>query len=381
MIDDISGTRRYGRVQRILSALLASMLMVFSLGLVGCAQGPSAMSGGNAGTIRLSDTGETRLFTDSIGRTVEIPAQIDRIAPSGNTAQMVLLTMAPERMVGLAGDLTEDQSRYLSATEGLPTFGALYGSRGTLNKEALAAADPQVIIDTGEMLDGIDVDMDDLQEQMGIPWVYIETTLDKYGEAYRLLGELLGMPERGQQLSEYCESAYQDVLDTMEGIPDGDRVDLAYLLGDEGLNAIAKDSYQGQVIDLCANNVAVLENPTGAGTGTQVDFEQIAIWDPDLIIFGPDSIYEEVLDAPLWDTLTAVQEKRIYQVPDSPYNWLNMPPTVNQVMGMQWLPRLLYPDAFDDSIEDVAREYYRMFYQYELSDEELDELLVGARPL
>ena len=49
-------------------------------------------------------------------------------------------------------------------------------------------------------------------------------------------------------------------------------------------------------------------------------------------------------------------------------------------MGMQWLPRLLYPDAFDDSIEDVTKDYYKTMYNYELTNAELGELLTGALP-
>ena len=74
------------------------------------------------------------------------------------------------------------------------------------------------------------------------------------------------------------------------------------------------------------------------------------------------------------------QRGNYYEAPGTPYNWLNYPPTVNQVMGMQWLPRLLYPDKFDDSIADVTKSYYSTFYGYDLSDEELDELIANAVP-
>ncbi len=47
---------------------------------------------------------------------------------------------------------------------------------------------------------------------------------------------------------------------------------------------------------------------------------------------------------------------------------------------MQWLPRLLYPDAFDDSIQDVTRAYYSTMYGYDLTDADLAELLEGALP-
>ena len=349
------------------------------MGLVsGCSSSNEASSASSSAATQ----NETRTFTDSLGREVELPAQIDRIAPSGHTANQVLLTMAPEKMVSLSQDLTEDQLKYINLPNyaDLPITGAAFGSKGDINKEAVAAADPQVIIDTGEVKDGLEEDMDTLQEQLGIPVVFIETKLEDYGAAYEMLGELLGMPERGKELSDYCAAAYKEVTDVMATIPDSERVNLGYFLGDAGLNTIAKNSYQGQVIDLCANNVAVLDNVTGSGQGQEVSMEQIAMWDPELIIFAPKSIYDTVADDPAWATIAAVKSGQVYETPATPYNWLNNPPTVNQVMGMQWLPRLLYPDKFDTSIADVTKSYYKMFYGYDMSDQEVADMTAKALP-
>ncbi len=367
------------RASRFFAVVAAAALCLGIMGLVsGCSSSNEASSASSSAATQ----NETRTFTDSLGREVELPAQIDRIAPSGHTANQVLLTMAPEKMVSLSQDLTEDQLKYINLPNyaDLPITGAAFGSKGDINKEAVAAADPQVIIDTGEVKDGLEEDMDTLQEQLGIPVVFIETKLEDYGAAYEMLGELLGMPERGKELSDYCAAAYKEVTDVMATIPDSERVNLGYFLGDAGLNTIAKDSYQGQVIDLCANNVAVLEKATGSGQGQEVSLEQIALWNPDLIIFAPDSIYDTVADDPAWDGIAAIDNGNFYETPATPYNWLNNPPTVNQVMGMQWLPRLLYPDKFDTSIADVTKSYYKTFYGYDMSDQEVADMTAKALP-
>lgn len=367
------------RASRFFAVVAAAALCLGIMGLVsGCSSSNEASSASSSAATQ----NETRTFTDSLGREVELPAQIDRIAPSGHTANQVLLTMAPEKMVCLSQELSEDQLKYINLPNyaDLPITGAAFGSKGDINKEAVAAADPQVIIDTGEVKDGLEEDMDTLQEQLGIPVVFIETKLEDYGAAYEMLGELLGMPERGKELSDYCAAAYKEVTNVMATIPDSERVNLGYFLGDAGLNTIAKNSYQGQVIDLCANNVAVLEKATGSGQGQEVSLEQIALWNPDLIIFAPDSIYDTVADDPAWDGIAAIDNGNFYETPASPYNWLNNPPTVNQVMGMQWLPRLLYPDKFNTSIADVTKSYYKMFYGYDMSDREVADMTAKALP-
>ena len=35
--------------------------------------------------------------------------------------------------------------------------------------------------------------------------------------------------------------------------------------------------------------------------------EQLMLWNPDVILFAPDSVYASVGDDPLWQSLTAIQ--------------------------------------------------------------------------
>ena len=367
-----------GRAARLLAAALLCVGLAWAV--TGCSSGGTD-SGASSGSQTEATQSDTVQFTDDAGRTVEVPANIERIAPSGHTANQVLLTMAPDKMVGLSQELTESQQNYLGVDmSDLPVFGAIFGAKGDLNMEAIAAADPQVIIDTGQLDDDVASGLDELQEQLGIPCVFIETHMNDYGSAYEKLGELLGMEERGQELSEYCQNAYDEVTEVMNGISDDERARVLYLLGEDGTNVVANGTQQAEVVDLVANNLAVMDNPSNTGQGNETSLEQIALWNPDVIIFASGSIYDTVGDNPAWDGIAAIDNGTYYEAPGQPYNWLNSPPTVNQVMGMQWLPRLLYPDKFDDSIADVTKSYYQTFYGYELSDEECDELIANAIP-
>lgn len=367
--------------------VFATLALAFGLafGMAGCSQ--NGQTQGSAPVEQGSseaDAAKTVTFTDDAGREVELPAKIDKIVPSGHTANMVLLTIAPEKMVGLSQELTEDQQKYLGdrVAADLPVLGAAFGAKGDLNKEAVAATGAQVLIDTGEMKDGIAEDLDALQEQLGIPCVFIESKLEDWGSAYEKLGQLLGEEERGEELAAYCQDAYDEVQSVMEQIPEDQRVSVLYCLGETGTNVIAQGSFQANVVDMVANNAAVVDAPMGKGTGNESSLEQISVWNPDVILFGPNSVYDQVATDPTWSSLSAIASGNYYEVPGSPYNWLNNPPTVNQVLGMQWLARLLYPQQFEDkdSIEDVVKDYYETFYGYKLSDAECQDLLAKATP-
>ena len=374
----MEGTRTLKRTRLVRLLAACALCLGLAFAFAGCSGGGSeGASGGDAPKNDQAAESATRTFTDSAGREVEVPAQIDRIAPAGHTATQVLLTMAPDKLATLSQELTADQAKYLGGDYAdLPVTGAAFGAKGDLNKEAVAAAGAQILIDTGEIKDGIAEDLDALQEQLGIPCVFIETKLEDYGAAYEMLGELLGMDDR----ADYCRAAYEETQQVMAGIPESERANVAYLLGDAGTNAIAKDSYQGQVLDMVANNVAVIDEPSGKGTGNEVSLEQIALWDPEIILFQKDSIYDTVADDPAWADIAAVKSGQVYEVPSEPWCWLNNPPTINQVMGMQWLPRLLYPDAYDDDLYETVAACFQTFYGYDLSQSEFDELMANALP-
>ena len=376
---------------KALAALLCALCFAIVLGLAGCgsSSGSSAASSaagsasGSAASAPASASAAsgTVKFTDSAGRTVEVPANIERVAVTGPISQMAMLTLAPEKLVGLSNELSDAEITYVgSGWADLPVFGQIYGGKGDFNKEAVANADPQIVIDIGEAKKTIVEDLDEVQASIGIPCIHIEATYNTYDQAYTQLGELLGVQDRAKVLADYCATSVKATDDVVTTIPESDRVKVAYLLGDAGLNAMAKGSFQGTVVDAIADNVAVIDNPGGSGMGTETSFEQIALWNPSMIVFAPGSIYDTVGNDASWQTLDAISSGNYYAVPGEPYNWLSSPPGINQVLGYQWFARLCYPDKFSDSVSDIVKDYYKTFYNYDLSDEECAKLVANSTP-
>ena len=78
----------------------------------------------SCGVPKVKVKGETTTFTDDCGRTVTVPVEIKRVAPSGAVAQMILTAIAPDLLAGLAGTPGTSQLRYLPENYiDLPTFG------------------------------------------------------------------------------------------------------------------------------------------------------------------------------------------------------------------------------------------------------------------
>jgi len=341
--------------------LLLTFLMLLSAAACGAKSGDAAPAS------------ETFVFTDSVGREVELPTEITKVAISGPLAQIVVFALCPDRLVGIASQWDKTAEKYL-ATEyyHLPELGQLYGGKGELNLETLLASGAQVVIDVGEPKGTIKEDLDALSEQTGIPFVHITATIDTMGDAYRKLGELLHMPAEAEALAAYCDQTYAKIKTIADSV---DKVNLLYITGENGLNVIAQGSYHAEIIDLLANNLAVVDSPSSKGTGNEVDHEQIYLWDPDVILFAPGSVYASVGTDPLWSDLKAIRTGAYYEVPFGPYNWMGFPPSVQRYLGMLWMAKLLYPNAADYDLKAEVQEYFRLFYHCELSDADYEALV------
>lgn len=319
---------------------------------------------------------ETFLFTDSAGREVELPTNIEKVAVSGPLAQIVLFALCPDKLVGVASAWDTTAEEYL-ATEyyNLPELGQLYGGKGELNLETLLASGAQVVIDVGEPKDTIVEDLDGLQAQTGIPFVHITAMTDTMGDAYRKLGELLNMPVEAETLASYCDGVYADTLQIANSV---EKVNLLYCLGDAGQNVIAKGSYHAEVIDLLANNLAELAEPSSKGSGNEVDMEQILVWNPDVVLFAPDSIYATVAQDEAWQEVAAIKNGNYYEVPFGPYNWMGFPPSVQRYLGMMWMAQLLYPETAQYDLYAKVAQYFNLFYHCELSEAQYDALVESS---
>ncbi len=320
-----------------------------------------------------------RIFTDSCGREVEVPADIQKVAPAGNPAQMMLYSLVPDRLVGWSEKLSNMTGKYMEDKyASLPVFGKFYGKNASLNMEALVAAGPDVIIDVGEVKKNLKEDLDGLQEQIGIPVVFIEETMDTMGQAYTMLGDLLGCAGDAKPLADYCDKTVSEAKKKAASIPEDKRLTVYYGEGEGGLNANPAGSLHADVIDL-VGGVNVTETDVGSSSaGSQVTMEQLLLWNPDILLFGPDVDYDAISADPIWKDLDAVQKGSYFQTPNGPYNWMGRPPAVNRVLGIKWFGNLLYPEVFDYDIPAEAKEFYKLFYHYDLTDEEIRELMKNS---
>lgn len=356
-------------MRRIISYVLA-ILLICSL-FCSCNSSRIKNSESKAGNNKI----DTIIFTDSCKREVEIPKKITKIVSSGANAERVLYPICSDLLIGLADKIPEDRAKYFDSNYvNLPVLGQFYSSKGTFNLEELVALSPDVIIDIGENKKSVRDDMDNIQSQTGIPTIFIEANINSYSKAYQTLGKILDREDKAKKLITYIDRVLKLASDNKEKI--NKKVSTLYTTGADGLSANAKGSIQADVLEIVgAENPLEVKEVSNKSGGNIIDMEQLNVMNPEVIIFDNLGGYELSKNDSQWQLLDAVKNNRTYEVPCLPYNLLGNPPSVNQILGILWLGNLIYPDIYKIDIVYEMKEYYRLFYHYELSDDEAYQLL------
>ena len=278
------------------------------------------------------------------------------------------------RVVRQPGDA--EKPFLMPSVRDLPTFGQLTGKGGTANMEAVLAAKPDIIIDVGTVNPTYASLADKVQAQTGIPYVLIDGSFARSAETLREAGDILGAGERAEKLATYAAAKISDLNTKLASIPESDRPRVYYGRGPEGLETGLSGSINLEILGAVgATNVAAA---AGKGGLTQVSLEQILSWKPDTILAASGKFAASVKSDPLWKDLDAVKNNRVFVTPNLPFGWFDSPPGINRLIGISWLEHLFYPKQFTGDLKADVREFFTLFYQVDLTDNQLAMLLKGS---
>jgi iron complex transport system substrate-binding protein len=318
-----------------------------------------------------------RPFTDAGGRKVEIPDNVTRVLTAGPPASVLVYVLAPDKLTGWVREPGAQEKEFLlPSVRDLPTFGRLTGQGGTANMEAVIAAKPDLIIDVGSVNPTYISLADKVQQQTGIPYVLIDGSFKNSAETLRQVGDLLGVKPRAEELANYAEKALKSLDDGLAKVPAGERPKVYYGRGPEGLETGLSGSINLEILEAAgATNVAA---SAGKGGLTNVSFEQVLGWNPDVILAASPKFASAVKNDPSWAGITAVRNGKVFTTPSLPFGWFDAPPGINRLIGIRWLEALLYPKAFPGDLRADVKTFFKLFYQVDVTDAQLDTLLKGA---
>ena len=329
------------------------------------------------------ETGETREITDMAGRKVTVPAaeDIESVFSTGPVAAIFMYMVAPDKLLGWNYELNDvEKSIILEKYHDLPNF----GMGDAISYEAVIAANPTIALNCGKINDAMVSDCDALSKSLGIPVIAVDNELNNSAEAFRFMGELLGVEDHAEELAEYSEKIFTDIA-ALADIPEDEKVSVYFGNGEDSLETAPRGSQHAQILDAVnVTNVADLE--LGDGSRVQISAEQLLAWNPDVIVVNGEpkadksgnSAAEDILSNPDYASLKAVQDNKVYGTPNAPFSWVDRPAGPNRLIGMRWLSAVVYPEYIKCDVNEEIREFFNLFYHVDLSDEQLENVLKGT---
>ena len=310
---------------------------------------------------------------DSAGRPIALGQAPRRVLASGNPAAAAVLCVAPDSLIGWPEPIP---GQVAPVADGLPVAARLNAHELAPSIAAVKQAAPDLVLDFGTCDNAFISFADALQAETGVPVAIVDGRLENSGEALALLGLLLGAGDRAAFLASLWRRIWARVETTLaETEGPGPRVH--YAIGPSGEKTVRLGSIHLEALAILgATNVAEVER--GAGGRVPIDAGDVEHWDPDLILTIDPAFHASAHELPVWRTVRAVREGLVFLAPAPVLSWFDYPPSLNRIIGLAWLARLFYGDAYRADVAAEARAFHSAFYGIDLEAKAITKMLAKA---
>lgn len=316
----------------------------------------------------------TITITDQAGNEIEFPQPVQRVISAFGPATSIVYSINAQNRLVAASFTGAGDPQGAAVMERIdPRFPNLvaddFFSRQNFNIEEAALLDPDLIIGSARSawLDVVD--------QLGINVFLMDAeTPQEIQDAVLLIGQIFGPHAYAQAQAwvDYFDFIISETSGALIDLSPDDRISVLFT-GTEPLRVASGDMYQTDIIE-AAGGISVSADLIGFWN--DVNLEQIAIWDPDVIIVPPygGASVEAITESSEWQILSAVQEGRVYRMPRLVAPWDT--PGPDSVMGIVWLAEKLNPDIVSFSCGTEAVYFYNTFLNYAITGEEVATICV-----
>ncbi|OOG70885.1 iron ABC transporter substrate-binding protein [Sinorhizobium sp. A49] len=315
-------------------------------------------------------------FVDHRGKTITFAKPPERVVTIVRSAPIIYRAV-DEKADHIAGMNKDSLVRYFTKgiyAEMLPEMAKVNASAAqdgfVPNVEAILAQKPDAIIQWTH-----DEKLIEPLERVGLTVVGWQCCSEQDRLDYvTLTGYMTGRNDRAQAILK----AQSDILKELDGkVAKLDKAKLPSVLH------IDKVADQIQVIANGSQDLSLsgVTNPAADGTGEwwrTVDFEQLLVWNPDIIIipaYADDLNPKDFFDNPVLASLKAVKDKRVYKQPV----FARTPDAPEIFLTSEWLAAIAHGTDFAPEFKKQIGDNYKLIYGAALSDEQVKSILETER--
>lgn len=296
---------------------VALVVMVCLILLVGCG-GNNDISDTNVGE-------DSRVFTDALGRNVEIKETPERVVSLAPAVTEILFELGlDEKIVGVS-----EFCNYPAIALEKPKMGDFLNP----NIELIVAAEPHIVF----VAAGLQEELIERLEQLGITVFCLDAeNVDQVIKNVQMTGEIMGVSEVAQTLADEMQSRVDAIVFKVEG---QERPIVFFEVWYEPLMTAGPNSFIDNLIELAGGqNLAADADSRFLQLSMEILFER----DPDIYIATDFQSINDIKTRPRYENLTAVQTGRVYTIDDDIINR----PGPRVVQGLEEVARIIHPELF-----------------------------------
>ncbi|MCW5799416.1 MAG: ABC transporter substrate-binding protein [Nitrospira sp.] len=311
-----------------------------------------------------------RTVTDMAGRTVSLPAHIERVAAVGSVPVIhsFIFTMGKADTIVNGMPLFAQGKRYqfhLRVAPKLAQQPTAQGPGGEPDIERLLALRPQVVFVMDKMLLN-------LLERKGFTVVFLAwREQSDVGTLMRLMGQVFEAEDRAAAYLEWFDHIVERINAAVGDRPAAERPRVLF----SSFKSMRSPHLIGDWWIRQAGGLSVTED---GRLMEQVDFsiEHVVQWNPDVIIVNDPGEVVQVYADERMKRVKAVEGKRVYSIPVGVHPWGYR--TAEQPLMVAWTAEQLYGRKFAglDLMAETKR-FYERFFNVRLTDGEVQHVLRG----
>ncbi|MDR1021517.1 MAG: ABC transporter substrate-binding protein [Synergistaceae bacterium] len=333
-----------------------------------------------------------REITDSVGRKVLLPNEINRVVISSIwplPSVYCLFEGSAKKLVGIhpASMSAAQNSMLARVAPDILKASTAFTKGNDINIEELLKLRPDVVFYAPASDGETDAEYEQLKAA-GIPAVAFSTfkwdfnCVETFENWVKLLGEVLQRQDEAAGIADYGHEAYDNIQKVFASNPGMKRPKVLILFEyKDGFITTSGSNFFGQYWIEASGGTNVASSLSGM---PEINMEQIYKWDPDIIFITnfspalPEDLLQNKVEGHDWRGVSAVKNGKVYKFPLGMYRWF--PPSSDTPLALKWLAQKTHPDLFEDmDIEKEVRDYYERFYKVKLTNDDLYKIFHPAR--
>lgn len=341
---------------------------------------PAIETGGEIQT-----TVEEKIIIDQAGTEVTIPGEVNSIVSGGILPYFhtwYVATNSAKEIVGMHPNSYNAAENSILAKMAPEILNAdtSFVKNGEMNVEELLNIKPDVYFELSTDEKSIEA-----TRKAGINTVAIKAIdaaaaepLATFNSWLQLTGEIANTTDRADKFIEVGTAVQEEIYEKIGDLMKEQKPNalMMYQLSEQAITVGGKNFFGNQWLNATGANDVAEDEVTGR---KDINMEQIYEWNPDIIYLTnftpiqPEDLYNNTIPGQDWSSVDAVKNKQVYKIPLGIYRWF--PPSGDAPLMLKWLANKNQPELFNYDMNAEIKSYYKDFYDFNVTDEEVEQIL------